>query len=449
MAGRTRRFRAKYSLEEAVKRQKLLLPIEVPNLKIELDKLINDFEPQLFQVFQRLSIPENQYDYYMAYAKRAFKLGLKFWNTTYMEELALLKQEFITRGLDQDKLNGLDNVIKHKLYKYRILGPWPRLIIVLYSRYWHEWNPGFSPVIARKDFQPETAVFYRNNAESFTCIAEDENYFYIGCYGQPDWDPGSIFKVQQGTLNVLQEMQTNCPEALRLSNGKLYALLSLGRPHSPNARLQEIDVNNMSVLRQLDLSIGDVWDLLIVGDYAYIAGNDGRLLRVDLIDFVEAGSLQMPLPCISPNRIVTDGSYIYFSGQLTLYGDLIFRIDILNFTVQDYIQLQDEEHFSWAMEYYDNNLYLGLNLSPGKIVRVRTDPFSRAECLTLNEGENGVLSLRAVGGKLYAGVKTVNENEPYYQVPLILELQPNPLQRERSIKFYYNEHYPFAIGLGT
>ena len=205
----------------------------------------------------------------------------------------------------------------------------------------------------------------------------------------------------------------------------------------------------MSVLRQLDLSVGDVWDLLIIGDYAYIAGNDRRLLRVDLIDFVEAGSLQMPLLCTSPYRIATDGSYIYFSGQLSSYGDLIFRIDILNFTVQDYIQLQDEEHFSWAMEYYDNNLYLGLNLSPGKIVRVRTDTFTEAECLTLNEGENGVLSLRAVGGKLYAGVKTVNENEPYYQVPLILELQPNPLERLRSIKFYYNEHYPAAIGLGT
>ena len=119
MAGRTRRFRIKYSLEEAVKRQKLLLPIEVPNLKIELDKLINDFEPQIYDKFKELGITGAEEVYYMAYCKRVFQAGLRFFGSTLEVEWKALKDEFELRGLDRDKLDGLDGVLKHKIYKYR------------------------------------------------------------------------------------------------------------------------------------------------------------------------------------------------------------------------------------------------------------------------------------------------------------------------------------------
>ena len=112
-------YTGKYSLDIVSKRQKLLLPVERKNLEDFLNIWIGDFEPQIYDKFEELEITGAEEVYYMAYCKRVFQAGLRFFGSTLEVEWEALKDEFELRGLDRDKLDGLDGVLKHKIYKYR------------------------------------------------------------------------------------------------------------------------------------------------------------------------------------------------------------------------------------------------------------------------------------------------------------------------------------------
>jgi len=105
-----KRWDAKYTGETTSKRAKRLMRIMYPQLRqalLDWDML----EVALFLKYADLGIPEELWVYYTAWAKRKGEIGLKFDETTRDEEYAILRAEFITRGLDPDALDELELVI--------------------------------------------------------------------------------------------------------------------------------------------------------------------------------------------------------------------------------------------------------------------------------------------------------------------------------------------------
>jgi len=110
MAKRATRFKRKYVVDPLTKRAKKLLPVMYPLMKdalVDWDKL----EQYLFPKFEELGIPSEEYDFYLAWAKRKGHKGLRFDQETRVLEVEILKQEFITRGLDEAKLDVLEPVV--------------------------------------------------------------------------------------------------------------------------------------------------------------------------------------------------------------------------------------------------------------------------------------------------------------------------------------------------
>jgi len=96
---RAKRYRRKYRVQETPIRYKKLLPVMYPQMR---QALINwdELELLLFPVMEALGIDPSQYPYYMAWAKRKAKAGLKFSSVTEAEEWLCLEDEFETRGLN-------------------------------------------------------------------------------------------------------------------------------------------------------------------------------------------------------------------------------------------------------------------------------------------------------------------------------------------------------------
>jgi len=103
---RARRFKGKYVVDSLTKRPKKLLPAWYLYLRPELIEY--DFlETRLFPKFVECGVPTEGYDFYMAWAKQRAQICLTFSETTRAEEYAVLRQTFITRGLDATKLDCL------------------------------------------------------------------------------------------------------------------------------------------------------------------------------------------------------------------------------------------------------------------------------------------------------------------------------------------------------
>jgi len=107
---RAKRYRAKYQVDPVVKRYKRLLPHVYP---WEETALISwDFlETLLFAEYAELGIPSDEQPNYTAWAKRKAEMSLFLSQETLKAEIALLTEEFITRGLNSSWLASLELVV--------------------------------------------------------------------------------------------------------------------------------------------------------------------------------------------------------------------------------------------------------------------------------------------------------------------------------------------------
>lgn len=115
---RIKRWRKKYTVEEATKRAKKLLPVMYPQMETQLI-IWDELEQMLYPVFEELGIPTEEYRYYMAWAKRKGALGLDFSAGTRTQEINLLYDEFVTRGLNPDFLDELEPIVDEWIEKTR------------------------------------------------------------------------------------------------------------------------------------------------------------------------------------------------------------------------------------------------------------------------------------------------------------------------------------------
>ena len=131
-ARRIRRYRRKYKVDPTVLRAKVLLPQMYPRLELALVDLM-EIEFLVFDVLEAYGVPSELWDYYLAFAKRAASLGLRFWDATFEAEKKLLIAEFKTRGLSEDILYDLEDALITWLKKkrgIRVLKPTPNWLTV-------------------------------------------------------------------------------------------------------------------------------------------------------------------------------------------------------------------------------------------------------------------------------------------------------------------------------
>lgn len=76
-------------------------------------------EQLLLPHFPELGIPEDQYEFYMAWAKQKAELGLKYEGKTFEIENTILRTKWILRGLDPDILDALEPYVDEWIYDMR------------------------------------------------------------------------------------------------------------------------------------------------------------------------------------------------------------------------------------------------------------------------------------------------------------------------------------------
>jgi hypothetical protein len=138
---RALRFRLKYATDPLCHRAKVLLPVKYAHLKTALINL-DDFEITLFSAFEAEGIPSELWPFYMAWAKRKMKKGLKFWDSTFTLEGELLRQEFVLRGLDMTTLNNLEPIVDAWISAFRGVECPFEFISSWDSGDLHEWDSG-------------------------------------------------------------------------------------------------------------------------------------------------------------------------------------------------------------------------------------------------------------------------------------------------------------------
>jgi len=102
--------------------------------------------------------------------------------------------------------------------------------------------------------------------------------------------------------------------------------------------------------------------------------------------------------------ILSDGKYLY-AGSQTSPG-MIVRVDINTFTRESALTLDVGENVINYLIMQGDYIYAGLGTSPGKIVKINRKSFTRDSVLTLDAGENTIYQQAIDGIYLYAGLHT-------------------------------------------
>jgi len=118
---RQRKYAEKWSHKSIPIRFKLLQPpmsASIETALIQLDYL----EVQVFAKLEQLGVEESEWVYYMAFAKRVWETFMGFWYDTAIVEVYTLIEEFVMRGLVEDTLKAVADVVLEKCTMYRPLG---------------------------------------------------------------------------------------------------------------------------------------------------------------------------------------------------------------------------------------------------------------------------------------------------------------------------------------
>jgi len=117
---RQQKYAEKWTHKTVPIRFKLLQPPMAAHIETELIRL-DYLEVQVFALLQGLGVPESEWPYYMAFAKRVYETFMGFWYDTAITEVYTLIAEFVQRGLVEDTLKAVADVALEKCTLYR---PW-------------------------------------------------------------------------------------------------------------------------------------------------------------------------------------------------------------------------------------------------------------------------------------------------------------------------------------
>jgi len=101
------RLKTKWTHDVLARRFKVLEYERPKELEWELD-VLDKLEKLCFAKLATLGVPEEDWEYYLGYAKRLFVRALKFTSETYALERESLRNEYILRGWDANVLDQLE-----------------------------------------------------------------------------------------------------------------------------------------------------------------------------------------------------------------------------------------------------------------------------------------------------------------------------------------------------
>ncbi|HLD07629.1 MAG TPA: type II secretion system protein [Candidatus Peribacterales bacterium] len=141
--------------------------------------------------------------------------------------------------------------------------------------------------------------------------------------------------------------------------------------------------------------------------YLFAGGKGGYVGKMQVSDM---GLIQTSTVAAGINNhlpiAVNDGTYAYF-GEDSWPGR-VHRVDMNDLSSSTTLPLNGGENEITTICMYGGNLFLGLNQSPAKIVKVSLSPFQRQDVLVLPAGESSLTScaVDSVNGFAYFGTGT-------------------------------------------
>jgi len=207
------------------------------------------------------------------------------------------------------------------------------------------------------------------------------------------------------------------PRALAIEGNYLYA----GTRTTP-AKIVKIDLASYERVGSLTLAAGEDYTrercMVIVGDNLYVgldtsSSEAAKIVKIDLTTFTKADTLTFGS---GENHIYAieaddEGNYLYAS----IYGGKIAKIDLSSFSRVDTLDIPVA---SYALEYYDGYLYVGLGWADGQKARVQKvdlSTFTIVSTLEVSTATNyDVLSLSVpYDGFLYVGYENSYDTANY------------------------------------
>jgi membrane-associated PAP2 superfamily phosphatase len=131
------------------------------------------------------------------------------------------------------------------------------------------------------------------------------------------------------------------------------------------------------------------------------------------------------------------GGYLYVG--LNTSPCKIVKIDLSTFTKVATLTLDTGEDYIGALAVYGGYLYVGLETSPGKIVKVDLSTFRKVATLTLDTGEDTILGLAVYGGYLYASLNTSPGK--------IVKIDLSTFRKVATLTLDTGEDYPWPLAV--
>ena len=193
------------------------------------------------------------------------------------------------------------------------------------------------------DIQPSIAWAGTSNVGDAIALAYSNDYIFVSCQttGLISVDISSI----ADTLKALDTL-TGAPSlGIDAEGDKVYQCRGTA---SPNFRIIDAsDPTSLSV--ESSTNIGStVWDVDVVGNYAYLACTDG-VRMVDVTDWSIDHTYTSEYPCVS---ILVDGSYVYIAEE---EGGLL----ILGSSLLDSVGRYNTADLAWGLAKNGNFCYIG------------------------------------------------------------------------------------------
>lgn len=186
---------------------------------------------------------------------------------------------------------------------------------------------------------------------------------------------------------------------LALWRGGLYS----GDAWTTTAPILRINTKTLEIVQQLDLDIAYIWDVLVVGNYLYVASSNslGKIGKVHLPTFTALTPLTTAEGVNA--ALGVSGNFLYAS---TYYEspEKIVKINLTTFTKVDTLNLPSGYYNSLRrMPVKDNYMYVGFERNPGRIVKIDLTNFTVADTLLFPTGRAEARGLTIYGNYLYSG----------------------------------------------
>ena len=235
-------------------------------------------------------------------------------------------------------------------------------------------------------------------------------YLYIGL----DVAPGVVKEIN---LDTFAEVNTVATADLVWSLAKSGDYLYAGQWTTP-AIIAKIALATFTVDATLTLDVDedDCRALLVYSGFLYAGLWPApwpdlitKVTKINLSTFTKVSTLDYNYANGAGCRaLVRDGGFLYGS----LFGSPIWggtgyvcKIDLSGFTKVSELTLTNQGATALCLQ--NNYLYVGHFLSPGMVTRVNLTTFTEDGILTLNLGEDEVLSMAIDGNFLYVGLRTI------------------------------------------